>query len=113
MRIALPDKEVVSLADRKPGSERSVASENVLIPFGYRAAISFEEQPAGIVRHLSVSVDTKGRVPSIPAVEMIAKEFGFTKLDPSTTRIWVEEFDPGHMAINVVQIAAPAQGGHG
>jgi hypothetical protein len=43
------------------------------IPFGYRAAVSFEEQPTiGLCVHLSISVDTPGRLPSIPAIKMIA-----------------------------------------
>jgi hypothetical protein len=95
------DRSEVNLGDRKPGFER-IQSENVLIPQGYRAAISFEEQPAGIMRHLSVSVDTPGRVPSMEAVKMIAKEFGFNF---KTGTGWVEEFEPGHHAINLIEVA--------
>jgi len=64
---------VIPLAERKPGFERGTASENVLIPVGYRAAISFEQQPPGLCRHLSVSVDTPGKLPNEPAVLMIMK----------------------------------------
>jgi hypothetical protein len=76
---AIEHKDMVTLADRKKSiGDARPQSEHVLLPIGYRAAISFEYQPFGLVRHLSVSVDTPGRVPNQPAMEMIAKAFGFT-----------------------------------
>ena len=61
-KLAVPlDKKELTLADRqKQGAEQVIRpqSEHVLIPFGYRAAISFEQQPDGLCRHLSISVDT-------------------------------------------------------
>jgi hypothetical protein len=99
--MATPDKTTITLADRPPGF--SPASQHVDIPIGYRAAISFEEQPAGLVRHLSVSVDTPGNYPNVPAVQMIAHEFGIEwSPDSDDVRVWLEEFDPGHFAVNLV-----------
>jgi hypothetical protein len=94
------------IADRPPGSIRP-QSYNVLIPVGYRAAFSFEEQPAGLVRHLSVSVDTKkpGDCPSIPAMQMIASAFGIEwSLDSGDARVWLEEFEPGKYAVNLIAV---------
>lgn len=96
------------LSERKPGFRRPIEPVNVLIPNGYRCAISFEQQPAGLCRHLSISVDAPGQMPNVPAVEMIAKAFGFTLaegLKVPVGRAWVEEFEPGQYAINIVQVA--------
>jgi hypothetical protein len=96
-------KTDLTLADRPPDFERP-ASELVIIPMGYHCAFSFEEQPAGLCRHLSVSVDEAGKLPSPQAVEAIAIEFGFTTPPLKTSLIWTEEFDPGHRAVNLVQV---------
>lgn len=82
-------------------------SESVNLPIGYRAAISFEEQPVGMCRHLSVSVDKPGALPSPEAFDMIAKEFGCAH---PMCAPWIEEFEPGHSAINIVALSAPPEG---
>lgn len=78
------------------------------VPFGYRICFSMERQqiinqPELLVRHLSVSVDTPGRLPSIPAVEMIMKELGFEGGIYDQDSVFLE----GEKAINVVQIIKP------
>lgn len=76
-------------------------SAEVLIPHGYRLCISREEQPPGLtVLHLSVSVDGKpGMMPSVPAVEMLARECG--AVWPPFT-YWPEEYEPGRWAVNIL-----------
>jgi hypothetical protein len=102
---ALPDKSVVTLKDRKSVPMRP---DNRHIMLGdTMAAFSFEQQPAGMCRHLSVSVRWKGKLPHPEAVEMIAKAFGFTEFPTGIT--WLEEFEPGHHAVNVVQVEGPVQ----
>jgi hypothetical protein len=104
MEAGIPGNKVeVTLADRKPGFERP-SSEHVLIPHGYRAAISFEQQPAGLVRHLSVSIDQPGMMPNLQAVQALMEEFGFSA-PLEQCKIWLEEFDPGHHAVNVAYLA--------
>jgi len=97
-------KGELKLADRKPGFERP-ESQHVDIPVGYRAAYSVEEQPIGLCHHLSISVDKKGKVPTPQAITMIAKEYGI-EFDIDSPRhdvtVWLEEFEPGHHAINLV-----------
>ncbi len=94
----------VKLTDRKPGFERPF-SEHLEIPFGFRVAYSVEEQPGGLCGHLSISVDAKGKMPHPQAVEMIAAEFGMS-IDTADGG-WIEEFEPGHDAINLVQLKTP------
>lgn len=101
-----PEKEFeVKLSDRDPGKTYD-AAEGFLIPVGYRVAYSVEEQPAGICAHLSISVDKKGKLPHPEAIKMIAFEFGCEDLKDSTG--WIEEFEPGHDAVNVVWLLSKA-----
>lgn len=96
----IPDKSVLRLEDRKQPFKRP-ESQHVTFPGGFRASISFEQQPAGLVRHLSISSPTPGRVPNLPAVTMIAEAFGFW-LPPE--KMWLEEFEPGHYALNLLEL---------
>lgn len=108
MKIAiLDDRTELKLADRK-GRPQRFNSQGLLLPGGFQVSFSFEEQPAGIVRHLSVSVDTPGKFPQPAAVEMIAKEFGFSGFPPDGGKVWMEEFRPGHYCINVAELAHPS-----
>jgi hypothetical protein len=98
--LSFPQRLVdIKLSDRKPGWIRP-QSENVLIPHGYRAAVSFEEQPIGLCIHLSVSVDAQGMLPNELAFNLIAEEFGVYKT--KAFRVWIEEYEPGYRAINLV-----------
>ena len=108
------------LTDRKAGIEEVlVRYPSQQLQLGtYRVALSFEEQPAGIFKHLSVSSERKGKVPGPEVMQMVLEAFGFSKpicdamgggralLFPEDVpfRAWVEEFEPGHMAINVIEL---------
>jgi hypothetical protein len=112
---AVEDKPVIKLADRKPGYERPRPPEEVLIPIGYRANVSVEEQPSGLFLHLSISVERADPklMPSVAATTMIADAFG---VDYRTTLrqglIWMEEYDPGRYAINLMKLIVSRQEGH-
>lgn len=82
-------------------------SEFVELPVGVRAAISFEEQPIGMCRHLSISVDIPGALPHPALVESVAKEFGCSHVIGAP---WIEEFEPGHEAINIVALSTSIEG---
>lgn len=100
----------LTLADRRPDLPPRPPSAQVLIPFGFRAALSFEDQPAGISCHLSISLDTPGLLPIPLACQMIAEEFGFNYGDminaakEGNCSIWLEEFAPGHEAVNILWV---------
>jgi hypothetical protein len=111
-RLAMPfeGKDELLLADRSPDFSRP-PTQQVLIPNGYRASISFEEQPDGLCKHLSVSVDdAPGMFPNEPAVRMIAEEFGLHGMqneDWGGAKLWIEEWESGCFAINLVQLDIP------
>lgn len=112
------------LKDRKPGStdfRKDYPPQNVQLGT-YRVAISFEQQPGGLMRHLSVSSQAKGKVPGYQVMAMVCEAFGFSKAVSgafatnegkpveadariwANARVWLEEFEPGHMAVNVVEL---------
>lgn len=105
--IAMPsDTRVIRLADR---DERLAQRESEHLMLGtYRASVSFEQQLSGLFRHLSVSSHRVGFVPGPEVMEMIAPLYGFRKFPPLPDEgtIWLEEFDPQHFAVNVVEIVA-------
>lgn len=112
MRDGIVDERaVLELKDRKPGHERP-PSAHIVFPGGFRAAFSIEQQPPGLCTHLSISVEgrtKKGMMPAEPAVQMIAEEFGVAY---PADKMWIEEFDPGEYAINLVSLYAPTPEGN-
>lgn len=70
--------------------------------FGYRIVYSVELQPAGKVRHLSMSVNEDKVLPNKVAVDEIMKLFGF---DESNRRmIAVKEISPNRNCVEVLEI---------
>lgn len=105
--FALPgDGKPVRLEDKKPSTDLSWRhTSTVNLPVGYTCCFSFEEQPAGIFRHLSIAVDTVGKLPGPAAIKMISEVFGLHDPDHG----WLEEFEPGHYAVNLVELEPPTE----
>lgn len=104
--------DVLTLANRKPGQVDRPMSEQVLIPHGYRMAISFERQPAGLLAHFSFSTEggKPGILPNPVAVEMLLDVIGGFDLHKCDGQ-WQEEFlidgKPGGLAINLLFMVEP------
>lgn len=105
LRIPTPGA-TVTLADRHQTARdiQRPPVEQIELFDGYQCAFSFEEQPTGMVRHLSIAVNNPGKVPMPAAVQMICQEFGFREFPPEYGRIWTEEFRPGEYAVNVAEL---------
>jgi hypothetical protein len=101
------DRPTLTYGERETEFLRTYPPQSMIIG-SYQIAFSFEEQPSGLYRHISVSVAQRGKTPHPTAMQMIIKEFGFDcVLDapPSRpARVWLEEFEPGHHAINVTEL---------
>jgi hypothetical protein len=97
-------KGTLTLADREADLIRP-KSQHIEFPGGIRAAFSMEEQPAGLYSHLSISAERKGKTPHPMAISMICQEFG-VPFPPDHG--WLEEFEPGHFAVNCVSLYEPA-----
>lgn len=61
----------------KAGNLDPVPNPSVELPVGFSVSYSVEEQPVGLVRHASISVDRPGKTASFPATLMILDAFGF------------------------------------
>lgn len=72
------------------------------LEFGFRCVYTLEEQPIGWCHHLSVSVNDEKKVPSIPAVELLMKEFGIQQgIKDEGVHMWIEE-DISPKAVNIL-----------
>jgi hypothetical protein len=85
------------------------SAEFVNLPFGYVVAITFEEQPAGMCLHVSVS----GPWPRVPPNMMVcAMVFSALDLAPEADDVWTEELTIddglGGRAFNAVWVVEPA-----
>jgi hypothetical protein len=85
-------------------------AEFVDLPFGYVVAISFEEQPAGMCLHLSVSGPWPKVAPNMVVCAMI---FHALDLPEEAEDVWTEELlldgKPGSRVFNATWLVEPAQ----
>jgi hypothetical protein len=102
--------DTVRVEDQPPAHERP-PPEFVELPFGYVVAISFEEQPAGMCLHVSVSGPWPRVAPNMMVCAMI---FNALDLAAEADDVWTEEFlidgKPGGRQFNVVWLVEPAIG---
>jgi hypothetical protein len=121
LKAALPENQntdVVTLADRAAVEIYRPPAEEVFLPANYRLCVSFEEQPAGLCMHCSLSVNRPGRLPHPAAasavMQLCLNAVGQPELRDG--RDWIEEFlidgEPGGLAYNALFIVTPSQAGH-
>lgn len=72
------------------------------LPFGYTVTFTIEALKTGRQRHLSMASPIAGRIPLPEAIQMVADELGFEQPMKEWTT-YMEEFKPGHHAVNVVE----------
>jgi hypothetical protein len=90
-------------AMKPPGEDGFVIS----IPMGYRVCFTHEfnsnkgKMQKG--RHLSVSVDTVGKLPSIESVNLLLPEFGFKANSVMECIVSMEQFAPNHSEVDVFE----------
>jgi hypothetical protein len=103
-RVSEQDVEDQPLADEPP------PPEFVDLPFGYVVAISFEEQPAGMCLHVSVSGPWPRVAPNMVVCAMI---FNALNVPDEAEDVWTEELlidgKPGGRVFNATWLVEPAQ----
>jgi hypothetical protein len=104
---ATPDN-MLPLDRRKPSTDellrKQYPSQHLRLGT-YHAAFSFEHQPAGLFRHLSVASRAHGKVPGLEVMEMLVTEFGFSGWPlQRPSRVWMEEYEPKRHAVNVIEL---------
>lgn len=67
----------------------------------FRCAFSFEKQPSGWYRHLSISIDDESQLPHPIIVETIMHEFGFEGAITDQASVWLEPKD-NPRAVNIL-----------
>lgn len=103
MAVDLPAGGVSDFAGRNMRPPRIHQPIAITIPIGYECAVSYEMQPPGLCIHLSISVE-RGYLIHPTAFEAIAKLYGVV---PPFETYWLEEFEPGHHAVNAVALVPP------
>lgn len=94
------------LLDQKNGEEKppgDYEGYSITLPFGYRIVFTIELQPAGKIRHLSMSVNEDGSLPNEFAVQQIMDLIGF-KNPLRQCKIAIENISPTRQAINILEI---------
>ena len=81
--------------------------QEIRLEFGWRVNISAEEQPFGMVLHLSMSSPTpKTTLPRAEAMEMVLETLGYQGLHNLAAEPWIEDFTeagkPAGKAVNVI-----------
>jgi hypothetical protein len=111
LREHLPDNQqtdTITLADRGKLPPRK--PEHVLLPLGYRLSVTFEEQPAGLCLHLSMSSPQPGKLPHPAAFAVVLNATGLN-IKEAPARVWIEDFliggKPGGKAFNAVLVVEP------
>jgi hypothetical protein len=96
--------------EHRPSEHGRQPTEFVDLPFGYVVAISFEEQPAGLCLHVSVSGPWPRVAPNMMVCAMI---FNALDVPAEADHVWTEEFlidgKPGGRAFNVVWLVDPGE----
>ena len=87
---------------------------NSIIAGNHRIVFSFEEQPKGLFKHISIScislIDKKVELPHPTVVSIILKEFGFKNINLQVDEnnsndfyLWKEAVNEGIEAINILE----------
>lgn len=109
------ETDTLRLEDRQ-GEDVRPRSHVVELPPGWMVCISCEEQPAGILLHVSIS-DPRNRAPG-PGSLRLGAILTAAGIDKPLARHWVEEFlidgKPGGHALNLLFMDREREiGGHG
>ena len=89
LQRGIVDRSGAVRIDDRPALHKRPSSEFVDLPFGYVVAISFEEQPAGVCLHVSVSGPWPKVAPNMVVCAMI---FNALDVPPEADHVWTEEF---------------------
>jgi hypothetical protein len=107
--VAYAEKNIIPmdyLLDQKNGEENPPGDFEEYtrhLPFGYRIVFTIEDQPAGKIRHLSMSVDEDEKLPNEHAVQEIMKLIGFHN-PLLKCMVKLENISPARQAINILEV---------
>lgn len=88
---------------RKEGFLPIAMKYTICLPDGFTVTYTEEDQPIGMCRHLSVSVDADGKLPNPSAIEYLLYSFGFEHKLGVEQVVYPEEYGEGLTAVNVIE----------
>lgn len=89
---------------QKPPAGDTIAFE-IILDIGHRIVFTVEQRLEGRYRHISLSVDTPGKLPSFGAVQEIIKLFGFKNdLLEKINTVYLEDCPDGQQAVNILEL---------
>lgn len=105
---------VAASAQDEAAFRDAMRTHAIFIPHGFAVVYTHEIQPnappPGLFHHISISVNTHGKLPSPEAVETILEAFGMQSLNASDG-VWIEDISQGEKAVNVLQLIKTVEGG--
>lgn len=85
-----------------PGPSIVPQDQTLELPFGWMVSLTYEQQPVGLCRHMSMSSPVAGKVPLPEVIDMVLAALGS---ELSGRRLaYLETFAPGHRAINIIEV---------
>lgn len=103
--------KAIKLPPLKAKHMQQMTRQTITIPMNFLVTFSVEtgHHRIGACRHMSMSVDQEGRLPSPEALWMVAEEFGFVG-GLRDCKVWKEDLQGHGIAINIVQPVALGTG---
>jgi hydrogenase maturation factor len=100
--------ERIKIPKNKEHHMTQMTRQTIDIPMAYSVTFSIEQgHPVGECRHMSMSVQREGRLPSEAALWTVAQEFGFWGEIEDCAGVWIEELRGHGQAINLIQPVKP------
>jgi len=96
--------ERIKVPANKDHHRAQMTRQTIKIPLAFMVTFSIEHgHPCGPCRHISMSVQREGRVPSPEGIWMVAKELGFWGNIADCAAVWGEQLQGHGLAVNMVQ----------
>lgn len=80
--------------------------QTLVLPLGWKVTMSFEHQPFGLARHMSMSSPAKGKVPITHSVQWVMLALGFVR-PLEGCLVYFETYAAGRKAVNVMEPVDP------
>lgn len=77
--------------------------QTITLPIGYTLTLTYEWQPIGMCRHVSIAPTTPEAIPGEDAIALIRHHLKFTPHDS-----WIENMADGNRAWNAIQVIEDA-----
>ena len=88
-----------TLATRIAAVDERNRRQTITLPIGYTLTLTYEWQPIGMCRHVSIAPASTNSIPVEKAIALVRRHLDFTPCNS-----WVEDMADGNKAWNAIQI---------